>query len=133
MADGSLAGGRFNRGKFESPVAVKWTELGRSGRRRVRDLWRQRDFGEYADSCGIRVRRHGAMLRRVRHAEKSAPMGCRRFRPPEDAAFTERRPRRKIFPSQRSDRADDRSAIRRLGSMPVSAKQFGLARIGSPT
>jgi alpha-galactosidase len=45
MEDGSKAVGLFNRGSREASVAVKWSDLGVSGERTVRDLWRQQDLG----------------------------------------------------------------------------------------
>ena len=68
MEDGSKAVGLFNRGEFENTVSVKWSELGLAGKQIVRDLWRQQDVGEFADSYGVKVARHGVMLVRVRSA-----------------------------------------------------------------
>jgi alpha-galactosidase len=65
MEDGSYAIGLFNRGQFETEITVNWSELGLSGSHRVRDLWRQKDLGEFKDSHSISVRRHGAVMIRV--------------------------------------------------------------------
>ncbi|HUI09102.1 MAG TPA: glycoside hydrolase family 27 protein [Bacteroidota bacterium] len=69
MDDGSRAVGLFNRGKWKSEVSVSWQELGLSGPRRVRDLWRQKDLGTFADGVTLAVPRHGAMLIRVAAAQ----------------------------------------------------------------
>jgi alpha-galactosidase len=70
MEDGSRAVGLFNRGEFENTVTVQWRELGLAGPQTVRDLWRQQDVGDFAESFSVKVARHGAMLVRVRPAGK---------------------------------------------------------------
>jgi alpha-galactosidase len=65
MADGSKAVGLFNRGAEPAKVEVKWSDLGLTGRHRVRDLWRQRDLGEFEGSFSGTVSRHGVLLVRV--------------------------------------------------------------------
>ena len=62
MADGSNAVGLFNRGELELSVGVNWSELGLSGDRTVRDLWRQQDLGRYAGGFATQVPRHGVVL-----------------------------------------------------------------------
>ncbi len=62
LEDGSLAVGLFNRGEGPAEVKVSWTELGRSGRQAVRDLWRQKDLGTFADGFSASVGRHGVVL-----------------------------------------------------------------------
>jgi alpha-galactosidase len=66
MADGSKAVGLFNRGEEATEVTVKWADVGLSGKCHVRDLWRQLDAGELADSFTAAVPRHGVCLVRVR-------------------------------------------------------------------
>jgi len=66
LAGGSTAIGLFNRDDREPrEVAVTWQDLGLSGRRRVRDLWRQRDLGVFDRVFAARVLVHGAGLLRV--------------------------------------------------------------------
>ena len=65
MEDGSLAVGLFNRGAMASRVATKWSELGLSGKQRVRDLWRQQDLGMFENQFEASVPRHGVVLIRV--------------------------------------------------------------------
>jgi alpha-galactosidase len=65
MEDGSVAVGLFNLGETEKPVGVKWEELGVKGRQRVRDVWRQKDLGAFAERYEVPVARHGVRLVRV--------------------------------------------------------------------
>jgi alpha-galactosidase len=66
MADGSSAVGLFNRGSEPAKVEVKWSDLGLVGKRRVRDLWRQKDLGEFEGAFNGIVTRHGVLLLRIR-------------------------------------------------------------------
>ena len=70
MEDGSKAVGLFNRGEVENLVAVNWNELGLTGKQTVRDLWRQKDIGDFPDAFRIKVGRHGVTLIRVGTARK---------------------------------------------------------------
>ena len=65
LEDGSKAVGLFNRGETESGLTLKWSDLGLSGRRAVRDLWRQQDLGKFAGQFETTVPRHGVVLLRV--------------------------------------------------------------------
>jgi alpha-galactosidase len=65
MADGSMAIGLFNRAEMPVEVTAKWEDLGLTGRHRVRDLWRQKDAGEFETSFTASVPRHGVCLVRV--------------------------------------------------------------------
>ncbi|MBP1658271.1 MAG: hypothetical protein H6Q31_2872, partial [Bacteroidetes bacterium] len=62
MEDGSLAVGLFNRGEKSNPVKVAWGELGLTGPKSVRDLWRQKDLGTVDREYSAVVARHGASL-----------------------------------------------------------------------
>ncbi len=66
MEDGSKAVGLFNRGRIESPVTVKWSDLGVAGTQVVRDLWRQKDLGSFDTEFTAKVPRHGVVLIRLR-------------------------------------------------------------------
>jgi alpha-galactosidase len=66
MEDGSKAVGLFNRGRIESDVTVKWSDLGITGRQVVRDLWRQKDLGTFETEFTAPVARHGVVFIRVR-------------------------------------------------------------------
>jgi alpha-galactosidase len=65
LSDGSKAVGLFNRGEGTAEVTVKWADLGLSGQCQVRDLWRQKDAGKFADSFTASVPRHGVCLVRI--------------------------------------------------------------------
>jgi alpha-galactosidase len=62
LADGRVAVGLFNLGEVELPVRVGWEELGLTGPRGVRDLWRQTDLGVYATGFETPVGRHGVAV-----------------------------------------------------------------------
>ena len=59
LADGAKAVGLFNLGDVPATVAVKWPELRITGPKNVRDLWRQKDLGEFNDQFQITVAPHG--------------------------------------------------------------------------
>jgi alpha-galactosidase len=71
LADGSIAVGLFNRSDAETTVSVKWGPWGTIPTEhvgtifRVRDLWRQRDLGEFKDSFATKVAAHGVVLIRL--------------------------------------------------------------------
>ena len=65
MEDGSKAVGLFNRGEFERKVSVRWSDLGFTGKLRVRDLWRQSDLGDFTDEFHATLPRHGVVLVRI--------------------------------------------------------------------
>lgn len=65
LEDGSKAVGLFNLREHPTKLAVSWKELGISGKQRVRDLWRQKDIGEFADDFATEVPRHGVIFVRV--------------------------------------------------------------------
>lgn len=65
MEDGSTAVGLFNRDETPKTVTAKWSDLGLSGTRRVRDLWRQKDLGTFEGQFEAEVPRHGVVLVRL--------------------------------------------------------------------
>jgi alpha-galactosidase len=65
MEDGSKAVGLCNRGEREIEITAKWADLGLKGPQRVRDLWRQKDLGEFNDAFTAKVGRHGTFLIRL--------------------------------------------------------------------
>jgi alpha-galactosidase len=65
LADGSQAVGLCNHGEMEAPVSATWEQLGVSGSRRLRDLWRQKDIGIVDKACTAAVPRHGVALLRL--------------------------------------------------------------------
>jgi alpha-galactosidase len=62
LHDGTYAVGLFNRGLWPYEVAVRFPDLGLSGKQPVRDLWQQKDLGVFTDEFKIEVPRHGAVL-----------------------------------------------------------------------
>ena len=69
MEDGSRAAGLFNRGAQAARVTAQWSDLGLSGRQRVRDLWRQRDVGIFEGQFATVVPGHGVALLRISSAD----------------------------------------------------------------
>jgi alpha-galactosidase len=65
LEDGSKAVGLFNRGKSDSKVTALWPDLGLSGRRKVRDLWRQSDLGVFENKFESVVPPGGVVLVRI--------------------------------------------------------------------
>jgi alpha-galactosidase len=65
MEDGSIAVGLFNRGEKETKMSVLWQNLGITGRQKVRDLWRQKDIGNFTKKFSARVARHGVVMVRL--------------------------------------------------------------------
>jgi alpha-galactosidase len=66
LADGSLAVGLFNLADMPRQMSVDWSLLGIRGKQGVRDLWRQKDLGVFADRFATTVPRHGVALLRLR-------------------------------------------------------------------
>jgi alpha-galactosidase len=66
LEDGSIAVGLFNTGSAGSVnVTAKWSDLGITGQHSVRDLWRQKDLGRFADSFSISVSSRSAELVKI--------------------------------------------------------------------
>jgi alpha-galactosidase len=66
LADGSKAVGLFNTGTTGPiTVTVKWSDLKISGKKAVRDLWRQKDLGKFAGQFAMTVAPHSAELVKV--------------------------------------------------------------------
>ncbi|HVP90668.1 MAG TPA: putative Ig domain-containing protein [Terriglobales bacterium] len=65
MEDGSKAVGFFNRGQSATTVTARWEDLGIKGKWKVRDLWRQYDWGVFENWFTQKVNRHGAVLLRL--------------------------------------------------------------------
>jgi alpha-galactosidase len=65
MEDGSLAVGLFNLSETPRAITVTWRDLGLDGKRRVRDIWRQKDTATGAGQYSAMVNRHGVKLVRL--------------------------------------------------------------------
>jgi alpha-galactosidase len=70
MEDGSKAVGLCNRGEKEMEITAQWSDLGLEGVQCVRDLWRQKDLGQFDDSFTAKVGRHGTFMIRLWTVEK---------------------------------------------------------------
>jgi alpha-galactosidase len=68
MEDGAKAVGLFNRGETAQTVTVQFSDLGLTGSHPVRDLWRQKDLGDFTGQFQCEVPRHGAVLIRIGNA-----------------------------------------------------------------
>lgn len=62
MADGSKAVGLFNRGKNATEMTLDFTDIQMTGKLAVRDLWRQKDLGSYAQKFSAQVPAQGVVL-----------------------------------------------------------------------
>ncbi|MBI5010115.1 MAG: alpha-galactosidase, partial [Bacteroidia bacterium] len=65
LEDGSKAVGLFNRGEKEAEVTAVWEEIGVTGKQKVRDLWRQKDLGDYSGKYTSLVPVHGVVMLRL--------------------------------------------------------------------
>jgi len=66
LEDGSKAVGLFNTGTNGTlTVTVKWSDLNIAGGKNVRDLWRQKDLGKFADKFELAIPPHSAELVRI--------------------------------------------------------------------
>ena len=62
LDDGSKAVALYNLSSQPAVVTAKWSDVGVSGKQKVRDLWRQKDLGEFSDQFQKTVASHGAEL-----------------------------------------------------------------------
>src|SRR5664279_315177 len=65
MEDGSHAVGLFNRSRNEIAITASWKDLDISGKQKVRDLWRQKELGEFKDKFTSIVPAHGVVMLRM--------------------------------------------------------------------
>jgi alpha-galactosidase len=65
LADGGEAIGLFNRGTAPADMTLKWSDVGVTGKRKIRNLWTHSD--ESWDAAGFKanVPSHGVALIRV--------------------------------------------------------------------
>lgn len=66
LSDGSYAVGLFNTGYESQEVEMDFAKLGLPAKATLRDLWRQKDLGEFQGSYKVKIPRHGCMLLKVR-------------------------------------------------------------------
>ena len=65
LFDGTHAVALLNPSPVEQTVAVKWSEIGVSGKQPVRDLWLHEDVGSFDDGYSVLVPGHGIVLLKV--------------------------------------------------------------------
>lgn len=64
LEDGSVAVGLFNRSGEDKRITALWSDLRLKGAQKIRDLWRQKDIGEYKDNFTAKVRKRGVVMLR---------------------------------------------------------------------
>ena len=57
--------GLFNLGEEETSVGVTWKDLGLTGTQTARDLWRQKDLGNFPERYEATIPSHGVVLLRI--------------------------------------------------------------------
>jgi len=62
LEDGAYAAGLFNRSTKAAKVTARWADLKIAGKRRVRDLWRQKDLGVFEGEFSAEVKPHGVVM-----------------------------------------------------------------------
>ncbi len=65
LDDGAQAVGLCNQGQLKTSVTLKWSDLGVTGPRSVRDLWRQKNLGIFTNEFHALVPSHGVVLVRI--------------------------------------------------------------------
>jgi alpha-galactosidase len=65
LADGAVALGFFNRGDVAHTITAKLDRIGLGGARHVRDLWRQKDVGDFTIDLPVTVEPHDVALYKV--------------------------------------------------------------------
>ena len=73
LSDGSKAVGLCNAGELPAEVTATWSDLGITGKRIVRDVWRQKDLGEFEAAFKAPVARRGVVLVRILPTETPPP------------------------------------------------------------
>ncbi|HOK95820.1 MAG TPA: hypothetical protein PKW71_06815, partial [Anaerohalosphaeraceae bacterium] len=66
LEDGSIAVGLFNLSDQPAPITASWKDLKLTGRQTVRDLWRQKELGQYDEQFQMVVAPHGAELVKIK-------------------------------------------------------------------
>jgi alpha-galactosidase len=69
LDDGSKAVGLFNLGDTPATVIARWENLKLSGVQTARDLWRQKDLGEFDKEFSTVVAPHGIVLLKIQPAK----------------------------------------------------------------
>jgi len=66
LEDGSKAVGIFNLSADERSINLNYEKLGLKGKHGLRDLWRQKDLGEFDGTFQTKVNSHGVILLKIR-------------------------------------------------------------------
>jgi alpha-galactosidase len=66
LDDGSKVVGLFNRSEKDSEITAPFPALGVNGKQIVRDLWRQKDLGEFEGEFKAKVPPHGVVFVRLK-------------------------------------------------------------------
>lgn len=66
MEDGSKAVGLFNLSRATQKITLNCADLKVEGKQLVRDLWRQKDLGEFENKFETEVFSHGLVLIKVK-------------------------------------------------------------------
>jgi alpha-galactosidase len=69
LEDGSKAVGLFNRSEMESEITAPFSAIGVNGKQIVRDLWRQKDIGEFEGQFKASVAAHGVVFVTLRSSK----------------------------------------------------------------
>jgi alpha-galactosidase len=69
LEDGAKAIGLCNAGEFPAEVSATWTDIGVHGKQTLRDVWRQKDLGDFENEYKAQVPRRGVVLLRVTSAK----------------------------------------------------------------
>jgi alpha-galactosidase len=70
LEDGDLAVGLFNLSETPQNITASWNDLGISGARTVRDVWRQHDLGMMDSAYATTIAPHDVMLVRLSSASR---------------------------------------------------------------
>jgi alpha-galactosidase len=65
LADGSIAALLINSGEDAERVTARFSDLGVSGTKKVRDLWQHKELGEFTGSFSAEVHRHGVVMVKI--------------------------------------------------------------------
>jgi len=65
LADGTWAVGLLNAGMDEANMTANWSEIGITGRQKVRDLWLHKDVGTFDGFYSVVVPSHGTVLLKI--------------------------------------------------------------------
>lgn len=65
LCDGSVAAGLFNRSASPADVSLSFSELGITGKAKIRDLWRQKDIGKFNEKYEAVVPAQGVVMVRI--------------------------------------------------------------------